>query len=69
MTFSDACWSSGVDINVSNTSRAVPRIAPSTVFSATLPVKPSVTITSTVSCMKSRPSTLPTNPGMDANMG
>ena len=36
---------------------------PSRVFRATLPVKPSVTTTSTASVMRSRPSTLPTKVG------
>ena len=44
------------------TSPAAARSAPSSVLSATLPVNPSVTMTSTVPCMRSRPSTLPTNP-------
>ena len=45
-----------------NTSPASPAIAPSTVFSATLPVKPSVRITSADGRSRSRPSTLPTQP-------
>src|SRR5208283_3647633 len=38
---------------------AANRIAPSSVFSATFPVKPSVTITSTSPASRSPPSTLP----------
>ncbi len=43
-----------------STAEKTKRSAPSRVLSATLPVKPSVTMTSTGEGMKSRPSTLPT---------
>ena len=55
---------SGVASSTPNTTAARERSAPSMLFRATLPVNPSVTITSArPGCMKSEPSTLPTKPG------
>ena len=70
MITADACRASSVASSTPNTRPDSARSAPSSVFSAMLPVKPSVTMTSTVSaCMKSRPSTLPTNPGIRSSRG